>query len=381
MMDATRYDRADLLAPVKTPEGYLLCEGIAVKPGVYPYLMHDGSIRREFKPPEELFAHDALASLGRKPVTLDHPWDAEGQQVTADNVDKYGVGDVDGEVEVVEGVNGYVRLKIAVRRADAVRSVETRQTPSLSLGMACKIDPTPGVWEGQPYDVVQRGFRYNHLALVTRGRVPSAVIRTDAAVQVADPPPPQEETMEKWTVGGKDYECPPELATALRADADERAEQIRNDEATYAAKLKQAKADKERMEGELDGLKATIADLEGKLKAKEEKDEKKSDSIDPALFAARLRLVKAAERMKIEGVETKTDSEIRRAIAEKAGATLENRADSYIEAFADIVIQRMDATGEAERLILDSITTPPADLAAKRAERQRAYLKSQGQEV
>ena len=36
----------------------------------------------------------------------------------------------------------------------------------LSLGYNLDLDETPGEWEGQPYDAVQRNIVINHLALV-----------------------------------------------------------------------------------------------------------------------------------------------------------------------------------------------------------------------
>lgn len=40
----------------------------------------------------------------------------------------------------------------------------------LSPGYRCKYELTPGVWNGQQYDAIQRQIRANHLALVTEGR-------------------------------------------------------------------------------------------------------------------------------------------------------------------------------------------------------------------
>jgi len=44
----------------------------------------------------------------------------------------------------------------------------------LSLGYACDYEETPGVFEGQAYEVVQTNLRGNHIALVAEGRVPGA---------------------------------------------------------------------------------------------------------------------------------------------------------------------------------------------------------------
>jgi hypothetical protein len=44
----------------------------------------------------------------------------------------------------------------------------------LSLGYDCDFEEKPGVWNGQPYEVVQTNLRGNHIALVQEGRVPGA---------------------------------------------------------------------------------------------------------------------------------------------------------------------------------------------------------------
>lgn len=44
----------------------------------------------------------------------------------------------------------------------------------LSLGYTCKFELKPGVFDGQPYEVVQTELRGNHIALVGEGRVPGA---------------------------------------------------------------------------------------------------------------------------------------------------------------------------------------------------------------
>ena len=50
----------------------------------------------------------------------------------------------------------------------------------MSLGYVCKIDETPGEWNGQKYDQIQRDINYNHLAVVHKGRAGNARIRLDA---------------------------------------------------------------------------------------------------------------------------------------------------------------------------------------------------------
>lgn len=62
-------------------------------------------------------------------------------------------------------------LKIFSRKAQ--RALAKRKK-DLSLGYTCDFEQKPGVFDGQPYEVVQVNLRGNHIALVDEGRVPGA---------------------------------------------------------------------------------------------------------------------------------------------------------------------------------------------------------------
>ena len=82
MRKVQRYDSMQFVAgAVTTPEGFLLDSPIVARTGIYTYLQPDGSVRREYRPPDEVFAEDALVSFKGKPITVLHP---KGGRVTAD---------------------------------------------------------------------------------------------------------------------------------------------------------------------------------------------------------------------------------------------------------------------------------------------------------
>jgi uncharacterized protein len=62
-------------------------------------------------------------------------------------------------------------LKIFSRKAQRFLASGKKD---LSLGYSCDFELTPGVWNGQAYEVVQINMRGNHIALVDEGRVPGA---------------------------------------------------------------------------------------------------------------------------------------------------------------------------------------------------------------
>ena len=169
-------------------DGVALYEGIAAREGILVYRRADGSTFRE------LVTLDALKSMAgglpRGPITLEHP----PEFVTPDNVARFGVGDVDGDLLIEEDKQGaFARVKIAVRRRDALDAVKGGKQ-ELSPGYDVEVDPTPGV---DPrfgaYDSRQISRTVNHLAIVDRGRGgPTVALRTDSsdAESVAPSPAP-----------------------------------------------------------------------------------------------------------------------------------------------------------------------------------------------
>jgi hypothetical protein len=161
-----RQDRldADLSAPVEGPGGALFLEGFAARPGIYLYRNEDGSIRRELVPRSRLWDERSIVSLGRAPLTLEHP----PVFVTDENVQQFGVGDVGDEV--IEGPGGFVRVRMAVRTRAAKDAIASGKV-QLSPGYIAEIDGTPGVDpEFGEYDAVQVSREYNHLAIVDQAR-------------------------------------------------------------------------------------------------------------------------------------------------------------------------------------------------------------------
>lgn len=152
-----RYDLAKGRMGKPTPSGV----GISVparmtRVGVLTYRQPDGSIRKEFRPPEEVFHPDSLASLAHATVTDDHP-----AKVTRDNWQKVAIGHVAGQVHQ-DGK--FVAGDIHINHGPAIDKAQAEQLAELSCGYQCRLDPTPGMFEGEPYDAVQRDIRYNHLA-------------------------------------------------------------------------------------------------------------------------------------------------------------------------------------------------------------------------
>ena len=143
-----------------TPEGYLKDRPILTSTGIFEYLNPDGTVRRELRLPEDVFDPESLASYKGKPIIITH----DAGMVTKDNVQKFQIGTI-----LTEGYRSGedVRAEIVIHNTDAMKDCGLKE---LSLGYSLDLDETPGVWNGQHYDAIQRNIRINHLALVREAR-------------------------------------------------------------------------------------------------------------------------------------------------------------------------------------------------------------------
>ena len=155
-----RLDSIPLTRACFTPEGYLKDRPILTSTGIFEYTNPDGSIRRELRLPEDVFNAESLASYKGKPIIITH----DAGLVTKDNVHEHQIGTI-----LTEGYRSGndVRAEIIIHDTDEMQECGLKE---LSLGYNLTLDETPGVWNGQPYDAIQRDIRINHLALVREAR-------------------------------------------------------------------------------------------------------------------------------------------------------------------------------------------------------------------
>lgn len=204
-MGVLRFDKASPLSkPVRLPNGFVRAEGYLTRSGIFVYRDGQGNTVRELRPPEEVMHPEALESFALVPVTNDHP----SELLTADNAKQYAVGSVSESV-VPEGDK--VRAVLMITDASAIEALDAGKS-ELSCGYTADVVQEAGVWQGQPYDAVQRNIRGNHVALVDAGRAgPACAIRMDAAGAA------QEITMNDvmLELGGAQYSVPADLAAEL----------------------------------------------------------------------------------------------------------------------------------------------------------------------
>jgi hypothetical protein len=116
-----------------------------------------------YRPSDEVFNVDSLASYEASDVTLEHP----SEMVNASNYNSTSVGVVHG---VAVKDDDFVLANLIIKSKDAVEAVESGKV-QLSAGYTALYDNSPGVTEdGQSYEFVQRDIKINHIAICNRAR-------------------------------------------------------------------------------------------------------------------------------------------------------------------------------------------------------------------
>lgn len=287
-MQVTRLDYGTMPTPTKTSQGYLKAPCYATRAGIFVYRNNDGSVRRELRPPEEVFDAESMKTLAGVPVTDDHPPCLLDCNNTA-NFAKGFTGDM------VSKVDEFIEIPLTVTSADLIAAIETKEKIETSCGYMAELDESPGVWNGQKYDAIQRKIRYNHLAIVPKGRAGSDVkIRIDSAgVQLSDNFI-EGFCMTKLKIDDVDFELSEPVANAVTAKFKKDAMSIEELTASIAAlqaEVEKLKGEKEGMEIELDACGTEKKKLMDAL----ESTKMDSEKIHAAAMA-RVGLIKIAEK-------------------------------------------------------------------------------------
>lgn len=204
-VNVCRYDIGTLGNFERTPQGGFRIPAFPTRVGVFPYRLPDGSMRREYRPAEEVLSPASLATLAHAPVTDLHP-EQNGIRipVTPENYKALAVGHI---AEDVRPMSDHVAATALIQDQGMIQKIESGDRRECSAGYNCALDLTPGTTDqGEDYDVIQRNIRYNHVALGPRdwGRAGSTVaLRLDSgdAIQA----PQKETTVEKETINGVEY--------------------------------------------------------------------------------------------------------------------------------------------------------------------------------
>ncbi|MEX9216290.1 DUF2213 domain-containing protein [Providencia rettgeri] len=155
------------------------------KVGVFDYLGAEigapipDKIYKVFRPPEELSSEETINSFKLTPFIVEH--EMLGKHATP--AEKKGIQGVIGEDVYFDPP--YLRANIKIFSDTALNSIDAGKI-ELSPGYRSRYEFTSGIYEGQPYDAIQRHLRGNHLALVDEGRTGNEVAVLDHLVVTVD---------------------------------------------------------------------------------------------------------------------------------------------------------------------------------------------------
>lgn len=349
MKKVQRYDSYLLVAgAVKTPEGYLLDSPIVARTGIYTYANPDGSVRREYRPPEEVFAEDALASFKGKPITVLHP---KNGRVTADTARRLTIGTIMSPAYRKDDTN--LACDIIIHTPQEIKDYR-----ELSVGYTVELEETPGVTEnGETYDAVQHLIRCNHLAVV-----PSARAGRKARLNLDGDEVLESEVsnnMVKIRIDTNEFEVEQAVAnhvTALTAkvdaaDAKASAAEVKFEQAS--TELGTVKTDAAEAHKKLDAMTAERDALQTKLDAATtEKEEAVKQAVEVAQkeVKERIDLEDVAQKAKVEKIDGMDNKAIKIAIIKAVRGDsfdVEGKSDSYIDAAYDFASADLKNDGQA----------------------------------
>lgn len=319
-MRVSRFDTGKLGKVERTPQGGIRVEAVLTRSGLLRYANPDGSTRVEYRPQSEVERADSLASLRDAPVTNLHHG-----MIDASNWRRAAVGSLSGEARM-DGDK--VVASLAIQDDYTIGLIESGERREVSCGYGCRLDHTPGTFEGERYDAVQRDIVYNHVALVPRGRAGREVaLRLDADDNQIGPEWANGDEMKIEIIGGTEYE----VGTA----AHRKAVQVRQDaEDAVTARLDAAKT----LEAENTKLKAENAKLRERLDAAPKDME--------TAVRERIALMDLARKAEAAIREDMSDDEIRRAVIGKTHPDMEldGKSEAYVSAAFDISRKAIEAS-------------------------------------
>lgn len=328
-----RYERLDswmlVGCAVTDADGFLRDSPIVARTGIYIYQQPDGTIIREYRPPEEVFDTDSEASFVGKPIVVGHP--ASGI-VNSDTVQDLAIGTILSSGYQKDETN--IACDIVIHNPSAIG-----EKRGLSLGYRVDIEEAPGITpDGQQYDVIQRNIRINHLAVVDRARAGAkARLNLDGDEIIEGV-----ETKMKIKIDSVDFEVDEKIANYVNSlqskeenarvkldTANTELKTVKEQNTALKADADDKKAKLDAMTAERDGLKAKVdaADAEKEKAVKEAVEAVKAD------MQERAELEETAKIAKVEKTDGLTNAELKEGIVKAAfgeSFKLDGVSDAYI---------------------------------------------------
>lgn len=351
MRNVQRYDSLQLVAgAVIDTDGFMRDSPIVARTGVYEYRNPDGTIRREYRPADEVFASDALNSFRGKPITVLHP---KKGKITAANVFGTAIGSIlsDGYPKDEK----YVACDIVIFAPDKIGKHR-----ELSLGYRCDCEETPGVSpDGQAYDAIQRNIRINHLAVVPVARAGMKARLNCDGDEIIESEGTQ--NMSKFKIDGVEHEVPEAVSNYIttlqsRVDAAEASltatkeamAGVTASKTELQTKLDAMSGERDGLQGKLDAMTAERDSLKTKVDAAEAD---KKAAVDKAVEDAKKEIKERAEleadakKAKCAKTDGLSNQELKVAIIKAVrgdSLNFDGKSDDYVNAYYDSIRADLD---------------------------------------
>lgn len=360
-LNVIRIDKKSECKVIKTDEDFLMGNAHIARTGIYSYQLSDGSIRRELVTEDELFNEDSMKTLTLKPVTNGHPPE---KLIQLRHVKKRSIGTV-GETKPNEN---YLDATFVINTDDGVKSVNDGRV-QLSPGYTCDVVMTPGTWNNEHYDAVQKNRKYNHLAICDSARggeelslrfdsldekldgleIDNTVLEIDDNNNNLKGDKMANENLVTHRIDGADHPCAPEIISHI-ARQDEKLDSLGKEYGDYKEKstseIKELTEKFDSKEKEYQKLQAEKDSLQEKLDGFEKRDISKEiqDGIKQ-----RRKVEKIAEILKVEKIdEFENDIDLKKAIILKTNKDLklDEKAETYIDTRFEIICEDLEKKGK-----------------------------------
>ena len=369
MKKVRRFDLAQIGETEITPQGFLKVPGFATRTGVFTYRDAEGNVRRELRHPDDVFNEESLKTLQNAPVTLEHP----PEMVNPQNINSYLKGYCTDKVGVSSDL---VEAELIVSHQDAIDAINGG-IRELSSGYVADLEEESGTYNGAEYDYRQRNIKYNHVALVTKGRAgPQVRLRLDSADAVMEST--TKDTSMKVKIGDEQIEMS-DKAGAIVKDMFDSYDKMKADMAKMSEKMDMMMKkdadhkgeehddklevgnvpsnipdDEMAHDGKAASKKVGAGDTDGPLKASgmdEDEDEKKDEDKDSEI--AKLMKEKQDLMDKMDKMEAQMD--------EAASKTMNTKMDSAdvetkVQSKLRLIRQAERVVGSQAALKFDSLT-------------------------
>jgi hypothetical protein len=359
LRNVQRYDSLQLVAgAVIDTDGFMRDSPIVARTGVYEYRNPDGTIRREYRPADEVFASDALNSFRGKPITVLHP---KKGKITAANAFGTAIGSIlsDGYPKDEK----YVACDIVIFAPDKIGKHR-----ELSLGYRCDCEETPGVSpDGQAYDAIQRNIRINHLAVVPLARAGMKARLNCDGDEIIESEGTQ--NMSKFKIDGVEHEVPEAVAnyiTALQSRADaaeagltatkETLVGVTASKTELQTKLDAMTGERDGVQGKLDAMTAERDSLKSKVDAAEAD---KKAAVDKAVedtkkeVKERAELEADAKKAKCDKTDGMDNKALKIAIIKAVrgdSLNFDGKSDDYVNAYYDSIRGDLDSNAAGDQM-------------------------------